>query len=61
MISRQDPEFHEFWRARKTEADRAFRAGEITEPVYTATLFGLGYRGSEIRTEANLILMEREI
>lgn len=45
----------DFLQARKAEADRQFRDGEISRPVYTASLFGLGYRGAELRTEANLI------
>lgn len=49
----------EFWRHRKIEADRQFLSGEITRPVYTATLFGLGYRGQELRSEANLIEMDK--
>lgn len=51
-------ERHEIFRSRKAEADRQFRAGEISEPVYTATLFGLGYRGQAITAERNLILWE---
>lgn len=58
--SRVDPEFHEVWRARKAEADRQFRKGEISEAVYEASLFSLGYRGEEIRSERNLILMEKQ-
>lgn len=44
----------ETFRWRYNEACRAFKAGEMTEAVFRATLFGLGYRGGEISSEVNL-------
>lgn len=51
MLDRRDPETPDMRRHRADEAGRQFNAGEITEPVYRATLFGLGYRGAEIHAE----------
>lgn len=40
----------EIWLAKAETAHAAFAAGEfpMTEPVYRATLYSLGFRGSEI-------------
>lgn len=38
-------------KARANEARRAFFEGEITEAVFRAKLYGLGFRGQEITRE----------
>ena len=40
-------------KARANEARRSFGAGEITEAVFRAKLYGLGFRGREITAEVN--------
>ena len=40
--------------ARYNEACRLFTAGQMSEAVFGATLFGLGWRGQELRSEINL-------
>lgn len=45
----------EIWRARYTVAVEEFQAGRMSEDCFTATLFGLGYRGSELRSELALV------
>jgi hypothetical protein len=51
MIDRRDPDYYSVRRARMDEAGRRFKAGEISQDVYCAELFCLGFRGSEIRAE----------
>lgn len=51
------------WRAlseRYETACQQFREQEISEAVFSATLFGLGYRRDDIRAEINLIIMARQ-
>ena len=54
MISKQDPEYHEVWRARYDEACRQFKAREMTEAVFAATLICLGFKNYDIQGEINL-------
>jgi hypothetical protein len=50
-----DPgEYREALDAKLEEAHRQFREREITLAVYQATLFGLGLRGRDLWTYANL-------
>ena len=54
---RIDPvEYHEIWKAKLDCAVEAFMNNEfpMTEPVFRATLFGLGYRGQELNAEFNM-------
>lgn len=46
----------EIWRSKLEVATDAFRSGEfpMTEPVYRATLYQLGFRSSEINAEVAL-------
>jgi hypothetical protein len=37
-----------------------YKAGEISEAVYGAYLYGLGYRGSALRSEVNLNRPEKK-
>lgn len=54
MFERTDPQTSEIWRARYDEACRQFTAREISEDVYRATIYGLGFRGQAIESEINL-------
>lgn len=50
-----DPqEYREAVAARLEEAHRQFRFGEVSLPVYQATLHALGIRGREIWAHTNL-------
>lgn len=50
-----DPgEYREALEARLEEAHRQFREGLATLAIYQATLFGLGLRGRDLQTMANL-------
>lgn len=50
-----DPsEYQEVLAERLAAAHQQFKAGELTVPVYKATLFGLGVRGTEISSYVNL-------
>lgn len=44
----------EIWRAKREAAIEEFQAGRISEDVFTATLYGLGYRSQELRSELAL-------
>lgn len=54
MLDRTDPEMHLIWLARYSEACRQFTAREISVDVYSATLYGLGFRNGAIQAEINL-------
>jgi hypothetical protein len=53
---RVDPvEYHEIWQAKLETAIQAYLNDEfpMTDAVFKATLFGLGYRNQEIEAEYN--------
>lgn len=55
MNTRTDPvEAAEIWKARYVEACRAFKARELSEPIFRADLYVLGFRGHAIESEINL-------
>lgn len=61
MDRRADPRgADEIWRAKLDAATGAFRRGEfpMTEPVFRATLYGLGFRGPAISAEVELARKE---
>lgn len=54
-VSRTDPaEAHDIWQARYAEACRAFAAGELSDIVFAAKLYGLGFRRADIAAEISL-------
>jgi len=55
MRSFNDPEgAAEIFRAKHAAAVAEFYNGTVSDDVFCATLYGLGFRGSELRSEFNL-------
>lgn len=56
MIDRRsDPQgADEIWQAKHEAAIEEYAAGTISEDVFSAALFNLGYRGRELRSELAL-------
>ena len=51
---RSDPKgYEEVWKARHAELCRAYLANEfpVTDAVFAASLYGLGFRGQELEAE----------
>ena len=59
---RTDPvEYHEIWKAKLECAVEAFMNNEfpMTEPVFKATLFSLGYRGQVLDAEFRMYVNDK--
>lgn len=51
MLDRTSPDYSDVWREKLNIAICEFRAYRMTEAVFTATLYQLGFHGQRLREE----------